>query len=309
MYRGIGTHHVGIGVNNLEAMKSFYHETLGFNKVFAEFPEKEHDMDEVFRMAHVKFKGIMLSQEAGGVIVELIQMVNPISRPIRNDFRYGDIGVAKIAITVSDVMQLYRKLKGKVNFCAEPRLITIPGWGGYHFAYCRDLEGNLIEFISGPKIKVETRFGGTRWIGVSVTDLERSRAFYQKYLGFDNVVIEPHDSFSGLVDEISGGNKTQVSSCVLANTRGGEMLELFEVLKPRGRSIPFSTYWGDIGYLETAIQCDDIYEMRKYYQQEGLELLSRPTLALDEPEYQGWYLYIRDPDGIPVEVISLVPKK
>lgn len=309
MYRGSGIHHVGMGVQNLEAMKAFYQETLEFSKAFAEFPEQEHNMDEVFRMSHVKFKGVMFHQEAGGVIAELIQMTNPVPRPIRKEPRYGDIGVAKITIAVSDVEQLYRELKGKVNFCAKPKLTTVPGWGDYHFVYGRDLEGNLIEFISGPKIQVENRFGGARWIGTSVTDLERSKAFYQKYLGFDTVVINPHSSFSGLVDEVSGGNETQVRSCVISNSKGGGMLELFEVLTPRGRSVPFCAYWGDFGYLEIAIQCDDIHEMGRYFEKEGMEFLSRPTLAIEEPEYEGWYLYIKDPDGIPVEVISLVPKQ
>jgi len=309
MYRGSGIHHVGIGVENLEAMKTFYQGALEFNRVFVEFPEEEHNMDEMFRMPYVKFSGIMFQQEAGGVTVELIQMANPVPRPIRKDFRYGDIGVAKITTAVSDVEQLHRELKDKVNFCAEPKSTAIPGWGDYHFVYGRDPEGNLIEFISSPELPVENKFGGARWIGVSVTDLERSRAFYQKYLGFDTVVINPHDSFSGLVDEVSVGSGTQVRSCVISNSKGGEMLELFEVLKPRGRSIPLSTYWGDFGYLEIAIQCDDIHEMGSYFEKEGMEFLARPTLALDEPDYEGWYLYIKDPDGIPVEVISLVPKQ
>ena len=308
MYRGIGVHHVGMGVKNLAVMKSFYQQTLEFNKVWAEIPETEGRMEEMFRRSDAKLSWSMFSQEAGGVIVELVQMANPIPRPIRKDFRYGDIGVAKITIAVSDVEQLYRELKDKVNFCAKPKSAQIPGWGDYHFVYGRDPEGNLIEFISGAKIKVENKFGGARWIGASVTDLERSRAFYQKYLGFDTVVIAPHDSFSGLVDEISGGSQTQVKSCVIANSRGGEMLELFEVLKPRGRSIPLSTYWGDFGYLEICLQCNDIHEMGKYYEKEGLEFLAGPTLGLDKPEYEIWYLYIKDPDGIPAEVVSIVPK-
>jgi catechol 2,3-dioxygenase-like lactoylglutathione lyase family enzyme len=307
MYKGSGVHHVGIGVRSLETMKSFYQDVLEFNKVFDEFAETEHEaMHGVFRMPSVVFKGIMFNQEAGGVFVELIQMTNPVPRAIRKDFRYGDIGVAKITIAVSDVERLYRELKGRLDFCSKPKLAAIPGWGDYRFLYCRDPEGNLIEFISGVNVQVRNRFGGTHWIGVSVTDLQRSKSFYQKYLGFDIVVINNHESFSGLVDEVSGGNQTQVRSCVLANSKGGGMLELFEVLKPRGRSIPFATNWGDFGYLQVCLYCDNIHELADYFEKEGMEFLSGLQLIdAGIPEHAGSFMYIKDPDGIPVEFMAL----
>jgi catechol 2,3-dioxygenase-like lactoylglutathione lyase family enzyme len=308
MYDGLGVHHVGMGVKNLETMRAFYQEILEFKKVWMEFPEVWNAMGEVFRTSYHKFRGIMFCQEAGGVIVELISMSIPIPRPIRKEKRFGDIGVNKIAIAVSDVEQLYRELSNKINFSFKPKSTTIPGWGDYHFVFARDPEGNLIEFISGPKTEAENRFGGVRWVGISVTDLERSIVFYQKYVGFDTVVVNPHNSFSGLVDEISGAKETQVRSCLLSNSRGGGMLELYELLKPRGRSIPLNTYWGDFGYLEVSTFCNDIHEMGRYFNGEGIEWLHRPAMVFDEVEEEGWFLYIRDPDGIPVETVAVMPK-
>jgi catechol 2,3-dioxygenase-like lactoylglutathione lyase family enzyme len=307
MYKGSGTHHVAIGVKSLQTMKPFYQDILEFNKIFDEFAETEHEaMHKLFRMPHVVFKGIMFQQETGGIFVELIQMTNPAPRPIRKDFRYGDIGAAKITIAVSDVERLYRELKGRLNFCSKPKLAVIPGWGDYHFIYCKDPEGNIIEFISGANVQVQDRFGGARWIGVSVTDLQRSKSFYQKYLGFDIVVINNHQSFSGLVDEISGSNQTQVRSCLLANSEGGGMLELFEVLTPRGRSIPFATNWGDFGYLQVCLYCDNIHEMAAYFEKEGIEFLCEIQMIDDgTPENAGMFMYIKDPDGIPVEFMVL----
>ncbi len=313
MFKGKGVHHVGVGVNNLETIVDFYQNTIGFTDVFVEFPESSHDsMFEVFRKPNIVFSGTMICQKAGGLIVELIRMVDPPSRPIRKDFKYGDIGVAKIAIAVSDVKQIYHELKGNVNFCSEPKVTSITGWGDYQFVYCKDPEGNLVEFVSSPKIPVNDKFGGARWIGASVTDLERSKQFYQKYLGFDTVVIDTHENISGLVNEISGGVDTEVRSCILANSNGGEMLELFETLRPRGRSIPHSTIWGDFGYMEICLECDDIHGMSKYYEDEDMEFLCHPNMVPpDEADFDGydaWFMYIKDPDGIPIEFASLVPK-
>jgi len=305
MYKGYGVHHVAVGVRNLETMKSFYRDVLEFKNVFVDFPEAEYPaLQEVVRMPHPVYAAILFNQAAGGIIVELVQMVNPIPRPIRNEFRLSDIGVAKITIAVKEVEMLYEELKGSVNFCSRPKLAAIPGWGECHFVYCRDPEGNFIEFISGAKVPPQNRFGGVCWVGMSVTDLDRSLTFFQKYLGFDTLFINPHETFSGLVDEVSGGKHTKICSCVLASSKAGGMVELFEVLEPRGRSIPFASRWGDFGYLQICLngkQGDDIFEIAAYFEKEGMEFLSRPQLMHDERE--GAFFYMKDPDGIPVEFL------
>jgi catechol 2,3-dioxygenase-like lactoylglutathione lyase family enzyme len=286
-------------------MRSFYREVLEFRNVFVHFPEAEYPaLQEVVRTAHPVYAATLFNQAAGGIIVELVQMVNPVSRPIRNEFRLGDIGVAKITIAVKEVERLYEELKRSVNFCSKPKWAAIPGWGECHFIYCRDPEGNFIEFISGAKVPTQHRFGGVRWVGMSVTDFDRSLVFFQKYLGFDTLFINPHETFSGLVDEVSGGKHTKIRSCVMASSKAEGMVELFEVLEPRGRSIPFGTRWGDFGYLQVCLngkQGDDIFEIAASFEKEGMEFLSGPQLMHDER--QGAFFYMKDPDGIPVEFL------
>jgi catechol 2,3-dioxygenase-like lactoylglutathione lyase family enzyme len=305
MYKGYGVHHIAVGVKNLEKMKSFYREVLEFKDVFVDFPEAEYPaLHEVVRASHPVYAAILFNQVAGGIIVELVQMTDPVARPIRKESRLGDIGLAKITIAVSDVERLYEELKGAASFCSRPKSAAIPGWGEYRFVYCRDPEGNLVEFISGERIPAQNRFGGVRWIGVSVTELERSSAFYQKYLGFDTIFINPHESFSGLIDEVSGYKPSRIRSCVLGNSKAEGMVELFEVLEPRGRSIPFGVRWGDFGYLQVCLngkQGGDIFEIAAYFEKEGMEFLSGPQLMHDER--QGAFFYMKDPDGIPVEFL------
>jgi hypothetical protein len=36
--------------------------------------------------------------------------------------------------------------------------------------------------VSAEKLPVKNKFGGLQWVGVSVTDLDRSIAWYKKYL-------------------------------------------------------------------------------------------------------------------------------
>jgi len=305
VYKGCGVHHCNIGVKNMEVMKSFYQDRLEFCKVFSEFPEGEYDpLSELIRASHPSYEGVLFSQEAGGIILGLTRLVDPVPRAVRNDFRYGDIGIAKLTIAVSDLERFYREQMGRLDFCSRPKRVTIPDRGDYNFVYCRDPEGNLIEFVSAADIPVKNTFGGVRRLGVSVTDLDRSLSFYQKYLGFETTFINIHDNFSGLVDEISGSKGTRVRSCVLASSRGEGMVELFEVMKPRGRSIPSYTRWGDFGYTQVCLSGEpgsDIFDIAAYFEKEGMEFFCRPQLMGDERG--GGFFYMKDPDGIPLEFL------
>jgi catechol 2,3-dioxygenase-like lactoylglutathione lyase family enzyme len=302
-----GVHHVAMGVKNLEPMKSFYRNIMGFTEIFAEFDESEQEiMREVTRSSRTVFSGVILQQKAGGILLELIHMSEPIPRPIRKDFRYGDIGVAKITLAVYDVQSVFEELKGKVNFCSQPKVIIVPGWSDYSFVYCRDPEGNLVEIVSA-NAAGKGGFAGARAVGISVTDLERSVSFYQNHLGFNIVVMNIHESFSGLVDEVSKATGTCVRSCLLsANAKGDAMIELFEVLKPRGRSIPFAVNWGDFGYLQVGFSCDNIHEVASEIEAAGMNLLCRPKVMDGGiPDHPGEFVYARDPDGIPIEFLFL----
>ena len=168
MYKGYGVHHIALGVKDLKKMKSFYESTLGFDQVFMEFPKAEYEaLQEVVRMPHPVYAAALLNQSAGGIILELVQMFNPVARPIRKDFRYGDIGLSKMTILVSNVEKLFKDLKGRINFCCAPKSIMISGRGEYRFVYCTDPEGNLIELVTAPKMFVKDEFGGFVCVGIN----------------------------------------------------------------------------------------------------------------------------------------------
>ncbi len=305
MYQGRGVHHVAIGVKSLKEMRAFYWDVLDFTDIFVDFPEAEYPaLEPVVRAGRVVYAAVLFTEPAGGIILELTEMIDPPSRPIRKGRRYGDIGVSKISITVPDVDATYKELQGRVKWCFEPRSVAITGFGDYRFAFCEDPEGNLVEFVSAERFPVRQRFGGISWVGVSVTDLDSSVAFYQKYLGFDKVLIDQHDRFSGVLDEITGGTGSLVRSCLLANSEAAGMVELFEASRPRGRSIPFAVRWGDYGYLQVCLngrQGDDIRDIASYLDGEGIEFMCEPQFMHDEKE--GAFFYMKDPDGIPVEFL------
>ena len=300
MHKIAGVHHVAIGVESLEIMKSFYKDILGFN-IF-EPPAAPHDiMSGIMRGVTPEFTVGMLSHDEGEIIIEFIHMITPFPRAIRQDSRYGDIGANKITIAVSDVNDLCHDLKDKIDLFSGPNSVELPGFGSYNFVYLKDPEGNIIELVSGAKLRVNNKFGGVRWVGISVTDLERSIYFYKKYAGFDTVFVEPHENFSGLVNEVYGSEQTRVRSCILSSSKGGGMVELFEVIEPRGRSIPFYTSWGDFGYMHTAMICRNLAEIVDNFGKEGIEFFIKLQHVPGEKGTS--FSYVRDPDGIPLEFL------
>jgi len=306
VYSGYGVHHVAIGVNDFDRMKTFFTDVLQFTNVFVDFPEAEYPaLTEVVRQPNPLYRAILFNHASGGgIITELVRMKRPVPRAMRKDFRYGDVGVAKLTIAVPDVERLYRELSGKVGFYSAPKSADLPGHGEYRFVYCRDPEGNLIEFASGAFMTEERTFGGVRSVGIGVSDLDRSARFYRRYGGFDRTIVDVHDGFSGLVAEVSAGTHTQVRSCLLGNSEAEGLVELFEVSQPRGRSIPFGVAWGDFGYLQVCLngrQGDDVFRMAACFAEEGMEFISGPQLMGDER--QGAFFYGKDPDGIPVEFL------
>jgi catechol 2,3-dioxygenase-like lactoylglutathione lyase family enzyme len=54
--------------------------------------------------------------------------------------------------------------------------------------------------------------------------------------------------------------------------------------------------------LQVCLSGVDIRHMTAYCEAEGLELLT-PAQAIGDPEHGGAFMYLRDPDGVPVEYV------
>ena len=313
----LGVDHVGIGVRDMEPMASFYREVLGFDIVLGTMPEEDHPaLHGLLRAPRAVHSSMFLAQTGGSLKVSLFHAVEPVPRPIRSDQRYGDIGVAKITFEVADLDGFLAEKAARLALCSSPKSVTLAGGAGagvaapgtaYRFVHAKDPEGNLLEFACPAGEETTPRAWGDtgprcRSFGLAVTDLDRSLAFYTTAFGFDRLVVPPHSGFSGLVDEISGGSRTLVRSCVVATSRGDGLLELFEVTNPRGRSIPFGTQWGDFGYLQVCLSARAEQGFARTVAAEGLEPLL-PLQTVDDPDHPLGFMYVRDPDGIPVEIL------
>ncbi len=300
----LGVDHLGLGVRNLPLMRSFYTGVFGM-QIVAAMPEEDHPaIRGLLRSPTAVHSSCLLAGRAGGLSVALFQAVEPPPRPIRAGHRYGDIGVAKLTFFIADLPAFCGAGSRLLNVRAPKEVDGPVSWAGHRLAYATDPEGNLIELVSAPDAAGEGPVPAAA--GIAVTDLDRSLGFYRETIGLDEVLVEPHESSSPLVDALTGRRGSTFRSCLLGSSRGGGMLELVEMTNPRGRSIPFGAQWGDFGYLQLCLYGEDAGRLAAQVEAEGLDVLL-PLQTIDDPEFPAEFMYLRDPDGIPVEVLVYPP--
>lgn len=138
--------------------------------------------------------------------------------------------------------------------------------------------------------------------GLTVSSLERSLAFYRDALGLE--VVMEQEKTGGYLAAITGYPGAHVRMAHLV-TPAGQRLELFEYVEPRGRSRPGEPC--DVGITHVCLVVGDVHEAHRRLSAAGAEPISNPV-AIDTGANAGaWGLYVRDPDGIVLELFQPAP--
>jgi catechol 2,3-dioxygenase-like lactoylglutathione lyase family enzyme len=145
-------------------------------------------------------------------------------------------------------------------------------------------------------------------IGVTVSDLERSKAFFRDVLSF---TFEREFESSGReVELLTGvfGARTKTARMRL----GQEAIELTEFLAPRGRPYPADTRGNDQWFQHIAIITSDMDTAYRRLRELGVAHASTGPQRLPDwnPNAGGISaFYFRDPDGHFLEILQFPPGK
>jgi catechol 2,3-dioxygenase-like lactoylglutathione lyase family enzyme len=144
--------------------------------------------------------------------------------------------------------------------------------------------------------------------GLTVSDVERSVAFYQKVLGFqkvaERVLADPQ------YDALTGVFGTRVRSVTLR--LGNETIELDQFVAPGGQPIPIDSRSNDLWFQHLAIVVSDMDKAYRHLSESPFQAISSApqTIPATNEAAAGIQAFkFKDPDGHPLELLYFPPEK
>jgi catechol 2,3-dioxygenase-like lactoylglutathione lyase family enzyme len=139
--------------------------------------------------------------------------------------------------------------------------------------------------------------------GITVTNLEKSLAFWRDVLGFE-LSHRAHQT-GELAGEITGVPGAEIALAVL-KTPGGHKIELLEYLAPPDRK-HLDPRPCDVGSAHIALTVDDLDAALSAVAAFGWKAAGTPQTLQSGPNAGKRVIYVRDPDGTTIEFMQPPP--
>jgi lactoylglutathione lyase len=140
-------------------------------------------------------------------------------------------------------------------------------------------------------------------VGLQVSDIERSRAYYRDIIGL--VEIERLVRDEAYLGRVTGYPGVRLDVCLLLEPRSGVMLELLEYLGVPGSPIDPAT--GNPGTAHVCFRVDDVDAIHARALGAGYGSVDVPVTPTSGRWTGGRSVYLLDPDGIRVELVQSGP--
>ena len=135
----------------------------------------------------------------------------------------------------------------------------------------------------------------------TVSDLDRSVAFYRDVLGCE--VMAEQEKEGGYLAAIVGYPDAHVRMAHLRVPGAEHVIELFEYLAPVGTRADVEPR--NVGASHLCFLVDDLPALYEELREMGVDSFVSPPVEVDTGVNKGGYaLYLRDPDGISVELFQ-----
>lgn len=140
---------------------------------------------------------------------------------------------------------------------------------------------------------------GIHHTSLTVSDLDRSVAFYRDLLGLE--VVMEQEKEGGYLAAITGYPDARVRMAHL-EAPDGHRLELFQYLAPAGGKADVEPR--NVGAPHVCFLVDDIQAAYERLREAGVEAVSPPVEVDTGANCGAFGLYLRDPDGITMELFQ-----
>jgi catechol 2,3-dioxygenase-like lactoylglutathione lyase family enzyme len=136
--------------------------------------------------------------------------------------------------------------------------------------------------------------------GITVSNLERSLAFWRDVLGFE--FSHTAHQRGEMAEEITGVKGAELKLAVL-KAPGGHKIELLEYLAPADRK-PANLRPCDVGSVHVALLVDDLDTVLERIAASGWKAAGKPQTLCAGPNAGKRVVYVRDPDGTTIELMQ-----
>jgi catechol 2,3-dioxygenase-like lactoylglutathione lyase family enzyme len=137
--------------------------------------------------------------------------------------------------------------------------------------------------------------------GLTVTDLDRSLGFYRDQLGFE--VVATQEKSGGYLAAIVGYEDAHVRMAHIRAPGSDHAIELFQYLSPAPREVELEPRV--VGPTHVCIVVDDLPALYERLRETGIDSFFSPPVNVDTGINRGGFgLYLRDPDGIIIELFQ-----
>ncbi|MBM7517157.1 VOC family protein [Nocardioides nitrophenolicus] len=136
-------------------------------------------------------------------------------------------------------------------------------------------------------------------VGITVSDLARSLAFYEDLLGGER--LGPYERSGPRIDAVTGYPGVVVRQAFVRAQEGGTVVELLQY--DGGSDVVLDPDNGNVGAAHVAITVTDLDGTLDRLRERGVTALSEPIVA-SEPMAGHRVVYVLDPDRVRVELVE-----
>lgn len=139
----------------------------------------------------------------------------------------------------------------------------------------------------------------------TVSDLQRSLAFYRDLLGME-VYAEFERTPGSYVDRVIGIPNAHLKIALLRCPGTSDVLELIEYVQPRGPKVDVAT--PNTGSAHVCFVVDDAMAAYRALSEKGVRFRGEPVAITSGPHAGGYAIYFLDPDDITLELLQPGPR-
>lgn len=307
----VGIQQIGIGVKDVHTAWKWYRHNFGVDiRVFEEKSTAKLMLPYTNGKQCDRHAVLVYNMQSGGGF-EVWQHTGKKPEKAAFELTLGDIGIFVVKIKSENPKIAFENMQLKrLNILGK--LEQSPNSKSHYFI--KDPFENIFQVVENEYIfeKTTACTGGIFGAIIGVSNIDNSLKVYQDILEYDKVVYDETGIFEDF-SALPGGNR-RVRRVLLkhSNTRQGGFapllgpseIELVELIDEKGREIFRNRIWGDLGFIHICFDIIGMDFLLDEAKSKGFPFTVDSAESFDMGEAMGRFVYISDPDNIPVEFVE-----